>query len=205
MRAGITQVNYAKEVPMDLYEAIHNRRSHRLYRPDPPAREVLERVIDAGLWAPSGTNLQGWEITVMAGKVRDEFVDLVNQATRFLLPHLKEAGIPEKGLEFVMKFFKNLGGAPVVIAVTVYKNPDPGMNVANIQSGAALMQNMLLAAHAEGLGTCWMTGANYLEDEILKFLGKTDQHLLAVTPIGYSAKEPPVPPRKDREVRWLGF
>ena len=71
-----------------------------------------------------------------------------------------------------MKFFKNLGGAPVVIAVTIAKDPDPGMQMANIQSGAALMQNLLLAAHAEGLGTCWMTGANYLEKEILKFLGK---------------------------------
>ncbi len=72
-----------------------------------------------------------------------------------------------------MKFFKNLGGAPVVIAVTINKNADPGMHVANIQkSGAALFQNLLLAAHAEGLGTCWMTGANYLEKEILKFFGE---------------------------------
>jgi nitroreductase len=190
---------------MDLYQAIHNRRSHRLYKPDLPAREVLEKLVDAALWAPSGTNLQGWEITVMAGQVRDEFVELVSKASKLLLPELQKAGIPEKGQELVMKFFKNLGGAPLVIAVTIFKNPDPGMNMANVQSGAALMQNLLLAAEAEGLGSCWMTGANYLEDEILKFLGKTDKQLLAITPIGYSAKEPPVPPRKEREVRWLGF
>jgi nitroreductase len=190
---------------MDIYDAIHHRRSHRLYKPDLPSREVLERVIEAALWAPSGTNLQGWEIAVMAGKDRDKFVDLVSQAIKYLLPELKKANIPEKGQELIMKFFKDLGGAPVVIAVTIFKNPDPGMNMANIQSGAALMQNLLLAAAAEGLGTCWMTGANYLEDEILKFLGKTEQQLLAITPIGYSAKEPPVPPRKPREVRWLGF
>ena len=190
---------------MDLYDAIHHRRSHRLYKPEMPPREVLERVIEAALWAPSGTNLQGWDITVMAGQVRDGFVALVSQAIKFLLPELKKANVPEKGQELVIKFFKDLGGAPVVIAVTIFKNPDPGMNVANIQSGAALMQNLLLAAEAEGLGTCWMTGANYLEDEILKFLGKPDRQLLAITPIGYSAKEPPVPPRKEREVRWLGF
>ncbi len=190
---------------MDLYDAIHHRRSHRFYTPEMPSRQALERIIDAGLWAPSGTNLQGWEITVMAGQVRDDFVELVGKASKLLLPELQKAGIPEKGQELVMKFFKNLGGAPVVIAVTTFKNPDPGMNVANIQSGAALMQNLLLAAAAEGLGSCWMTGANYLEDEILKFLGKTDKQLLAITPIGFSAKEPPVPPRKDREVRWLGF
>jgi len=190
---------------MDIYEAIHNRRSHRFYKPEMPPRKVLEKIIDAALWAPSGTNLQDWEITVMAGKVRDEFVDLVSQAIKNLLPIMKQAQVPEKSQDLVMKFFKNLGGAPVVIAVTIGKRPDDITNLANIQSGAALMQNMLLAAHAEGLGTCWMTGAHSLEKEILQFLGKENQQLLAITPIGYSAKEPPVPPRKDREVRWLGF
>jgi len=190
---------------MDVYEAIHQRRSHRRYQPDPPPREVLERVIDAALWAPSGTNAQPWNITVMAGQVRDEFVELVSRAVHLLLPLLKKAQVPEKGQEQVMKFFKNLGGAPVVIAVTIEKNADPAINMAFIQSGAALLQNLLLAAHAEGLGTCWMTGAHFLETEILKFLGREDQQLLAITPIGYSAKEPPVPPRKNREVRWLGF
>jgi nitroreductase len=190
---------------MDIYEAIHHRRSHRMYKPEMPPKAALDRVIDAALWAPSGTNAQAWEITVMAGKVRDEFVEIVSRATKFLLPELQKAGIPEKGQELVMKFFKNLGGAPVAIAVTIAKHPDPGMHVANLQSGAALFQNLLLAAHAEGLGTCWMTGANYLEKEILKFLGKEDQQLLAITPIGYSAKEPSAPPRKGREVHWLGF
>jgi nitroreductase len=155
-----------------------------MYKPDLPSRAVLEKVIDAALWAPSGVNAQPWEITVMAGKVRDEFVELVSHATKFLLPELQKMGVPEKGQELVMKFFKNLGGAPVVIAVTLYKNLDPGINMANLQSGAALFQNMLLTAEAEGLGTCWMTGANYLETEILKFLGKEDQQLLAITPIG---------------------
>ena len=103
-----------------------------------------------------------------------------------------------------MAFFKDLGGAPVVIAVTVWKWGD-ATGAANFQSGSALMQNMLLAAHAEGLGTCWMTAGSLVEKEVLEFLGKTDQKLLAITPIGYSAKEPPVVPRKPREVRWLGF
>jgi nitroreductase len=190
---------------MDVYEAIHQRRSHRFYQPDLPSREVLERVIEAALWAPSGTNSQAWEITVMAGKVRDEFVALIQDAIHQLLPILKKAQVPEKGQEMIMKFFKNLGGAPVVIAVTIFKNPDDPPNFNNIQGGAALFQNLLLAAHAEGLGTCWMTGAHSLEKEILKFLGKEDQQLLALTPIGFSAKQPPAPPRKGREVRWLGF
>jgi nitroreductase len=190
---------------MDIYEAIHRRRSHRSYQPDPPSREVLERIIAAALGAPSVPNAEDGEIAVLAGQVRDKFVDLVSQATKYLLPALQEAGYPEKGQEMVLKFFKNLGGAPVVIAVTIRGNPDPGLNLANLHGGSALMQKLLLAAQAEGLGTCWMAGANYLEKEILAFLGKPEQRLLAITPIGYPAKEPPAPPRKGREVRWLGF
>ncbi len=190
---------------MDLFEAIMNRRSHRFYKPDMPPREVLEKVINAALWAPSGTNAQPWEITVLTGRFRDEFIERAAHCIAHMRVVLQEAKLPEKAQEMVMKFFRDLGGAPVVIAVTIYKHSDPGMMEANIQSGAALMQNLLLAAHAEGLGTCWMTGPNYVAKELLDYLGKPEQHLLAITPIGYSAKEPPVPPRKPREIRWLGF
>jgi len=190
---------------MDLYEAILNRRSHRFFKPEMPPREVLERIINAGLWAPSGTNAQPWEITVLAGRYRDEFVEHAAHCIAHMRVILKEVNLPEKGQDMVIKFFQNLGGAPVVIAVTIDKIEDPGIMEAFIQSGAALMQNMLLSAHAEGLGTCWMTGPNFVATELLDYLGKPDKHLLAITPIGYSAKEPPIPPRKDREIRWLGF
>ncbi len=189
---------------MELYEAIYHRRSHRFYRPEMPPREVLERVINAALWAPSGGNAQAWEITVMAGEIRDEFVALASHSLTYLLSYLRKS-LPEEGQRLVAQFFQDLGGAPVVIAVTILKNPDSPGNIANIQSGAALMQNLLLAAHAEGLGTCWMTGVLWVEKELLDYLGKPDQQLLAITPLGYSAKEPPVPSRKPREVRWLGF
>ncbi len=190
---------------MEVYDAIHHRRSHRLYKPDMPPREVLERIIEAALWAPSGVNLQGWELTVMAGKVRDDFVALVTRALKFLMPRLQQSDLPAPVQEQVMKFFMNLGGAPVVVAVTIFKAEAADARRSLVQSGAALMPNLLLAAHAEGLGSCWMTGANYLEEDILKFLGKPERELLAITPIGYPAKEPPPPPRKEREVRWLGF
>ncbi len=190
---------------MNIYDIILHRRSHRTYKPEMPPREVLERIIKAALWAPSGANLQGWALTLMTGKVRDDFVALVGQALKYLMPRLQKAGYPEEAQKQVIHFFKDLGGAPVVIAVTIFKASDPYAERSLIQSGAALMQNLLLAAEAEGLGTCWMAGANYLEKEILQFLGKEDQQVLALTPIGYPAKEPPPPPRKDREVRWLGF
>ena len=189
---------------MDLYAAIKNRRSHRLYKPDPVPREVLERVFEAAFWAPSGTNLQPWDITVLTGKPRDDFVAIASLAADDIEPKLREL-FNEETVAFVKQFFSNLGGAPAVIAITVWRDPDAFNQEIHVQSGAALMQNLLLAAEAEGLGTCWMSGVLTREKELLKFLGLEDRHLLAITPIGYSAKTPPVVPRKDRPVRWLGF
>jgi nitroreductase len=189
---------------MDVYDAIKNRRSHRLYKPDPVPREVLERVCEAALWAPSGTNLQPWDITVLTGRPRDEFVALASLAAEDIAPKLREL-FDEERVAFVKQFFKNLGGAPAVVAITVWRDPDPLTQETITQSGAALMQNLLLAAEAEGLGTCWMSGVLTREKELLKYLGVEDRHLLAITPIGYADKIPPVVPRKDRPVRWLGF
>jgi nitroreductase len=189
---------------MDMYTAIHNRRSHRFYKPDPVPRDVLERVFEAALWAPSGTNLQPWDIAVLTGKPRDEFVALASHAGDDIAPKLREL-FDEERVAQVTQFFKNLGGAPHVVAITVWRDPDSFSQEVLVQSGSALMQNLLLAAEAEGLGTCWMSGVLTREKELLKFLGMEDRHLLAITPIGYSAKTPPVVPRKDRPVRWLGF
>jgi nitroreductase len=189
---------------MDMYTAIKNRRSHRMYKPDPVPREVLERVCEAALWAPSGTNLQPWDITVLTGPPRDDFVALASHAAEDIAPKLRKLFDEEK-VAAVMHFFKNLGGAPTVIAVTVWRDPEQLSQESIIQSGSALMQNLLLAAEAEGLGTCWMSGVLTREKELLTFLGQEERHLLAITPIGYSAKTPPVVPRKDRPVRWLGF
>ena len=190
---------------MDLYDAIHNRRSHRRYRPEMPPRDALERVIDAALWAPSAMNIQNWEITLMAGQTRDKFVEIASRCAAALIPIMEKTGVPETSRQRVVQFFQDLGGAPVVIAVTFPNKGDYPENITDVQSASALMQNLLLAAHAEGLGTCWMTGVLLVEKELLEFLGKPEQQLLAITPIGYSAKEPPAPPRKPREVRWLGF
>jgi nitroreductase len=189
---------------MDLYAAIKNRRSHRIYTSAPVPRAVLERVCEAALWAPSGTNLQPWDITVLTGKPRDDFVALASQAGEDIAPKLREL-FDEETVAFVKQFFKNLGGAPHVVAITVWRDADPFTQEIHVQSGSALIQNLLLAAEAEGLGTCWMSGVLTREKELLKFLGQEDRHLLAITPIGYSAKTPPVVPRKERPVRWLGF
>src|SRR5512136_1333532 len=64
--------------------------------------------------------------------------------------------------EFI-RFARTYGGAPIVIVVLTPRDPAPNFQKANLESASAAMQNLLLAATALGLGTCWMTGP--LRDE----------------------------------------
>lgn len=76
--------------------------------------------------------------------------------------------------------------------------------VGSYQSTAAALQNFLLLGHEAGLGTCWMTGPSWVEDEILALLDHSKGwRLLALTPVGYPDQTPPVPPRKHEDIIWL--
>ena len=76
--------------------------------------------------------------------------------------------------------------------------------VGSYQSTAAALQNFLLLGHEAGLGTCWMTGPSWVEDEILALLDhRKGWRLLALTPGGYPDQTPPVPPRKHEDIIWL--
>ena len=75
----------------------------------------------------------------------------------------------------------------------------------DLQSGAAAVQNALLACVAEGLQGCWMTGPTAFEPEITSLLGAEGLDLVALVPVGYPAKTPPQPPRREGRVTWVGF
>ena len=52
---------------MDVYEAVRSRRAVRAFTDEPVSREVLERVLSAAAWAPSGSNIQPWHVYVLTG------------------------------------------------------------------------------------------------------------------------------------------
>lgn len=203
---------------MDLDRVIKERRSIRKFRPDPVPREVLQEVIELALWAPSGMNRQEWELVVVQGKPRDRLMEIVSKSQEYVLPHLQEL-FSEKMINISLQVFKNLGGAPVVVLVTIPKEAvhipeglDPRgryylefNRYSRLLSAAALIQNLLLAAHSRGLATCWMTGPKYMEEEINAFLGMEGRELVSIVPLGYPDQSPPAPPRKENVVRWVGF
>lgn len=194
---------------MDFFEVVKRRRSIRRYKPEPVPREDILKILDAANWAPSAINLQPWEFLVVSadkkrelgksyGKVADEY-------TKHWDAEPDKAFMPR---QYFMEFANAYGDAPVVIVVLSEAHSDPRYQKALLESASAAMENMLLAATALGLGSCWMTGP--LEDE--KYLRKAlsipdDREIVAISPIGYPAETPAPRPRRDpdltHKVRWL--
>ena len=200
----------------ELKQVMVGRRSIRKYLDKEIPKNVLEEVIQTALWAPSGMNRQDWGIVVVSGKKREQLATVVSKAKKHILPHLEKL-FPEKIIKISLRVFDNFGGAPTVLLVYVPREIpriDPDMpqielyhaefkRFNRLLSASALAQNILLAAYAKGLGTCWMTGPKYLESEINDLVGMQGNELVAIIPIGYPDQSPPAPPRKPNVVKWL--
>jgi len=161
---------------MNVFECIVGRRSIRKFE----RKEVDDRIIGVLLYmatyAPSAGNVQDWHFVV----VKDEE---------------KKAKLARAALD--QDFIKE---APVVIVVCSdlkkisLRYGDRGEKLYSIQDTAAAIQNLLLSAHAFGLGTCWV-GA--FDEEEVRFALELPENLrpLAVIPIGFPAEKPEAPSR----------
>ncbi|MCS7051977.1 MAG: nitroreductase family protein, partial [Thermomicrobium sp.] len=127
-----------------ILAALRSRRSVKAVRPDPVPQELIQQVLEAANWAPNHHLTQPWRFFVLRGEARRALGDVLARDPS-LSPAKREA-IRQKPLR-----------APVVIAVAV--EPDPHRPLLDeLCAGAAAVQNLLLAAHALGLGAIWRTG-----------------------------------------------
>lgn len=117
---------------METLEALTTRRSVRAYQDKPVPAELLDRIIEAGTWAPTGRGLQSPII-----------IAITNRAVRDQLAHLNGQIMGTSSDPFY--------GAPAVLVVLARK--DVGTYV---YDGSVVMGNMLNAAHDLGLGSCWI-------------------------------------------------
>lgn len=196
---------------MELFEAIHARRAVRKYLPDPVPEEEIRKILDAANQAPSAMNLQQWGFIVVTKKdtIREmgvSFGAIIRELTRNRPPSPGREALSRE--EFI-RFAESYGGAPVVIVVLTDVADTDDFRRANLESASAAMENLLLAATALGLGTCWMTGPLRDEKALRRILAiPEDRELVAITPLGYPAAIPPAPARVDPElvqkVRWVG-
>jgi nitroreductase len=195
---------------MDIFDAIHRRRAIRRFHPTPVSRGDIQTILDAANWAPSAMNRQQWGFIIVTGKKIGEmggsFKKMIENFTRNW-DSTRMRGSPLTREEFI-RFAATYGGAPVVIVILTDVGETPDFRKANLESASAAMQNLLLAATALGLGTCWMTGPLQDENELKCILEiPKDKEIVAVTPLGYPDGITEAPPRHDpaleRNVRWV--
>ncbi len=162
---------------MDCLEALMSRRSIRRYKDDPVGDADLLTILEAARFAPSAGNLQPCS-----------FVVVKDPATR---AQIREAAFNQE----------LLATAPLVIVVCV----DPerssyygerGMTYYCLLDGANATQNILLAAHALGYGSCWMGGFN--EAGVKAAIKLPDKmRVVSLIPLGIADESPAGPPRRE--------
>jgi len=175
---------------MDAIEAIHNRRSIRKYREDPVPFELIGNILDAGLAAPSAGNLQDWYfIFVTESDIRKK---------------IAEACVQQYWMQ----------DAPVHIVVCCQPNRvkkfygEKGEKTYSVQDCAAAIENMLIAATAQGLGSCWIGAMN--EEMMRNEMGiPPNVNVQGVITIGYAGETPESPIKNAMEnkvfvERWGG-
>lgn len=184
---------------MELFEAIRSRRSIRRYRPDPVPHELVTRLLEAACWAPSAHNRQPWRFAVVTdAEVKERLARAMGVRLR---ADLERDGLPLEVIERdTARSYARITGAPVVILVAltladidVY--PDPRRSQAEwtmaVQSVAMAVQNLLLAAHAEGLGACWMCAPLFCPEVVKAALHlPEDWQPQALVTLGYPAELP---------------
>jgi nitroreductase len=216
-------------VEIGLFEAIYSARSLRRFKPDPVSDEVITKVLDAAIRAPSGSNQQSWEFVVIKDAAQRKKIGAVYQKGGAILKALYTDRVkPEHMSEDTYKklmasayyLIDHMADAPVLLIVCLKQVPLAGpppklppevaaaMKSQARISGSSIypaVQNIILACRGLGLGTVLTTIHTFFEDEVKQILGLPPEVMTyALMPIGYpQGKFGPIKRRPVSEVAYL--
>lgn len=174
---------------MEVFEAIMNRRSIRKFDSAPVDRDVLERLVAAANAAPSAANSQPWHFHITTGAARDAVCGITALSTVHLQEYLDM--LPPSDFEAAERFFANLGNAPVVAAVTVPVAEDEASRINDVLATGCAIENLMVAAFAEGLGCCNITFSFWVRDKLSELLGvPADREIISLILIGHPSELP---------------
>jgi nitroreductase len=213
-----------------LFDAIYTARALRRLKPDPIPDEVLAKVIDAGVRAPSGANNQNWVFIVIKDpEQRARIGDLYRRAGKVFMEMYRDAPHPSHVTDQAYArmtasaayLFDHLQEVPVLllacldppkIAPARGQLPPEMANAGRIAPRLAgsniypAVQNIILACRAFGLGTVLTTGVTYLEDQVKAVLGLPDRiETYALLPIGYPVEGHGFGPVRRKPVNQVTF
>ena len=189
---------------MNTLEAIAGRRSIRKFKNTPLSDEIIVDILQATIQAPSGKNRQPWHFYVVKDDKRAKMIEIMRAGIEKHKAEGSSPGSSENSARIMEQ-------APVTIFVF---NPyhdhkqqswfEAALNVVDVQSVGAAIQNMHLAAQDMGIGALWICDVFYAIEELSAWLGETHQMIAAVS-LGYADEKPDARPRKPVEevTTWL--
>jgi nitroreductase len=190
---------------LDALEAIFTRWSAGKVMEERPPREQIERLLESAVRAPNHHLTQPWRFFVIAGEAREELGNLMAEHLASKLDDPTSEQAQEQLRRERAKAFR----APVLIVVAASPSRDPKVvEVEEIEATAAAVENLLLAAHAMGLGAMWRTGDIAYDVRLKRWLGlRDDDHVVAIVYVGYPATPPRQTSRKPAGelTRWIGW
>ena len=182
-----------------LYRLIRGRRSIRRYMDRPVDRATIERLLTAATWAPSAHNRQPWRFVVIDdADTQGRLADAMNAVLR---ADLAADGLPPDQVEAqAARRRERLTRAPLLILLCMTmadmdQYPDERRRrtewIMATQSAALAGQNLLLAAHAEGLGACWLCAPLFCPQVVRATLAlPEDWEPQAFISLGWPAESP---------------
>jgi nitroreductase len=184
---------------MDLFEAINTRHSVGKVKADSLPRDLIEKLLQAGNQAPNHYKVRPWRFIVLTGNARNKLGDVMAASQHDRMPDApKEAFDKTRTLPL---------RAPVIIAVGVDLPVETKvLEVENLSAASAACQNILLAAHALGLGAIWRTGDWARDVKVKEFFGfKMDQHIAGFIYVGIPdfVVDPVARPTFEDRTTWI--
>ena len=186
----------------DTLKTIHKRHSVRRFSEQEVSDEQIHLLLQAANEAPSAHNQQSWKFIVIRNTKKQELAHLVTA---------RSGEFPKPASALLRMAARSILSAPVIIAVAntgdliehgtqLFKiekeMAKDFFRTMEIQSSAAAVENMLLAATSLGLATVWLGILFLIKDDILQFLGEPKGEFMAVIPVGY-AERPGTGPQKE--------
>ena len=199
----------------DIYEVMQTQRAIRRWTDEPVPRDVIERVVQAACWAPSGSNLQPWGFLVVTDDaIRERLAAAIREwfsARMTDRPNPDDLPDPtqRRMLRGAFNLFDNFAAAPVWIIPCLVRPESPAPS--GILAGSSIypsIQNLMLAARAEGLGTVLTTPQDGIMEQLRSELSIPDTALpVAIIPMGWpDANFGPVTRKPlDTFLHWNGW
>jgi nitroreductase len=184
---------------MEFYGVIKSRRSVRKFTTEEVDKETLNRILEAGMWAPSAGNLQPWRfILVRDRELKEQLARIHTEYSRKAWSRFKPEtakDLTSRGATWNKKYLVDV---PVWIIVCYRLTIQKGFDKHAYASSWCAIENMLLAATAENLASCPYTLANGEEQAIRQTLSMPKNHkIAAIIHIGHANKKPKPPKRRN--------